>query len=877
MKITSLRVENVRQFRQPIKIDGLKDGINLFCGPNESGKSTLVRAIRAAFLERHNASTVKDLLPIDEQQASPEIEINFEHAEQQWRLTKRFFGRSRCMLNVNGKQWDGMEAEECLANILGYNVTTRGSSDAKNWGIPGLLWVEQGVGHDVGSSVQYAEGYVRSALGDAPGDIASSSGDSLISKVQALRAELLTASNNRPRGEYDKALKSLDDARDKQQKNNAKLQEYRQHLTELGRLRSQINDDVRQPWLNFRKQAGAAQTALADVERWVHEQQHNRLLLDNCRQRQQWLREELARYEHQQPQLQRYNETAARAQHDYAERCQQVERLQARQEQAAAAHEAARMALSAAHAQAAHDAGARELAGVEQRLAQVAQQWVDVQQMQAELRRLRQELQAVAIDTTALPALRALHDKEQRLQLQREAVATRVSFTLEEGQQLQLGDEALIGQGEHLLLTAKTLHIPGVGQVHIQPGGTDLAECARQLACVADDMRVSLGRLGVASLVEAEQRAEKQRVLTQQIQQQEVLLSRYAPQGVDALHVEQQDLLQRQQQLVAQRAALLPVEGLVLSVPQAEAALEAATVQFQSAERVLNEQKTALALAEQQAQRAVQDAEQLRAQVNSAEYQATLQHLEAELLTRRTEEIELCAKVDSDQQRIEAANPEVLRQDVKRFSASADELEREAHKRQIDLTTLQTRLEQWGTQDIEGECATLAQEIAGLERRCVEFKRRADALTLLQDKLCKKRAAFIQQVQAPLKERINHYLRLLFPQGDIQLSEALAPETLQRAEHEHVRFESLSFGTREQVALLSRLAYADLLKAVERPTLIILDDVLTNSDAQRLDQMKRVLFDAAQRHQILLFSCHPELWRDVGVVARELPALKAGL
>jgi hypothetical protein len=32
--------------------------------------------------------------------------------------------------------------------------------------------------------------------------------------------------------------------------------------------------------------------------------------------------------------------------------------------------------------------------------------------------------------------------------------------------------------------------------------------------------------------------------------------------------------------------------------------------------------------------------------------------------------------------------------------------------------------------------------------------------------------------------------------------------------------------------------------------------------------MKRVLFDAAGRHQVLLFTCHPDAWRDLGVAAR---------
>ena len=81
---------------------------------------------------------------------------------------------------------------------------------------------------------------------------------------------------------------------------------------------------------------------------------------------------------------------------------------------------------------------------------------------------------------------------------------------------------------------------------------------------------------------------------------------------------------------------------------------------------------------------------------------------------------------------------------------------------------------------------------------------------------------------------------------------------------ESSQFAALSFGAREQLALISRFAYADLLREAGRPTLLILDDALVHSDAQRLSAMKRVIFDAAQRHQVLLFTCHPENWRDMG-------------
>jgi uncharacterized protein YhaN len=66
------------------------------------------------------------------------------------------------------------------------------------------------------------------------------------------------------------------------------------------------------------------------------------------------------------------------------------------------------------------------------------------------------------------------------------------------------------------------------------------------------------------------------------------------------------------------------------------------------------------------------------------------------------------------------------------------------------------------------------------------------------------------------------------------------------------------------MGVISRLAYADLLKEGGRPTLIIMDDALVHSDPERLEQMQRVVFDASQRHQILVFTCHPTNWRSVG-------------
>ena len=76
-------------------------------------------------------------------------------------------------------------------------------------------------------------------------------------------------------------------------------------------------------------------------------------------------------------------------------------------------------------------------------------------------------------------------------------------------------------------------------------------------------------------------------------------------------------------------------------------------------------------------------------------------------------------------------------------------------------------------------------------------------------------------------------------------------------------FEELSGGAQEQLALLTRLGLAEVL-AGEGTLPIVLDDSLVNTDPERIRQIHRVLFRAADRLQVLLLSCHDVLFDGLG-------------
>ena len=58
------------------------------------------------------------------------------------------------------------------------------------------------------------------------------------------------------------------------------------------------------------------------------------------------------------------------------------------------------------------------------------------------------------------------------------------------------------------------------------------------------------------------------------------------------------------------------------------------------------------------------------------------------------------------------------------------------------------------------------------------------------------------------------------------------------------------------MAVLARLAYADMLATPGGTAPIILDDPFVYSDDGRLDKLFDVIADAATRHQVIVLTCH---------------------
>ncbi len=922
MKIRRLRIEHFKRFREPLCLEGFADGLNLFAAPNEAGKSTVAEAIRAAFFERHRSSAVEHLRPWGEGSATPSVQIEFELQGRPARLTKAFLGRKRCELVIDGQAMDGAAAEDHLAALLGFRFAGKGASAPEHMGIPGLLWIRQGDSHELADAVRHAEDHLRQALGQSFGELGSSDGDTVLDAVRQQRHELLTPGDGRPRGDYKDAIERRRTLSAELAELETAIALYRQDVDRFDALRrAHDRDEADPPWRPLRAALDDARRRLDDARLLGTQRTQQHDTVHQADTRVELLREQVlgfARDARAAAERQSALDDALLARQ---QAMQAATACEPRHRQAQDAERAARETLQAARQAQARAEQRRQLdALVEQHAALSATQAM-ASDAHRQLDERQRDAERLRVDDATLRELRALDKRRHEVQVQLDTVATRLRFTLLPGAAVTIDGKPLTdtdtdtdtetgtgtGTGDSdadadadvalqrlsRTITRRTeLTLPGLGGLTIEPGGKDLDALARERDELDAGVAQRLRQAGVADLAALDTRAEQYRARRADAESSRKLLATLAPQGLEVLsqrcHALEAQIERLREALVPQAptsaAASEPLSNPFdpvsdpLSTPlpdiaAAEASEREARDALDAAQAALDHARLAAAGAdaawvaaqrEWSAARTLLDDPQRRAREDEAQRQL-VDALSVQSVARQ--------RLDELDRQWRDARPALLEQDVERLTASAAQAEASHQQRREQLARLEIELETKGARGLEEAAAEKRRDLAQADRRHGQLRRRANALDLLFRLLNERRDAFAQRLRAPLSQHVDHYLRILFPGARMQIDENLAPGPITRTGPdgpETGTFDALSVGTREQMGVIARLAYADLLRAAGKPTLLILDDALVHSDEDRLAQMKRVLYDAASRHQILIFTCHPAAWRDLGVAARPL-------
>lgn len=874
-----LRRIEIRDFRKlgHVVVDGLEDGLNVIVGDNEAGKSTVLAALRAALFERHRISgdVANAMLPYN-QAVRPEIAIDFEVAGRAWRLRKAFCQKPEAELRGPGERYLNDDAEERLATLLGFTHPGRGGSKPEeHQGIYGLCWVDQGAAHrslGVGAGRESVASALESEVGQMVG---GERGRALLAKAEERRNAAWTQTG-RPRGilkSLQEEMASLGAERDGLRSRLAGLHEKVEKLGAVHAAIERIEREERLP-----RAVAALEKARADASRVDEvraacaqagaEARRAERERDNVAERSAARQSLVAKV------------TRAKAELAEAERAAEQARTMSAGRDGAVrlAHE--RLAVArAAHATAVDEAATTEAALGRRRDLETLR-GLEAQLALAEAAERKRRAAAaraanISITKAQVADLERIEAECARARYQLEAASVRIEFRPEDSAVVAVDGLPHPAESELLLTRDASLHLGGFGTLTVRPGGgvEALAHAAERLdAAFADALRA----VRAESVAAAANALRARDDATRDADAERKAVEAAAPRGLDPLRDETDRLrssvgqplppdvsdrlatatpsvlADRRRAVTEARDAVRGIESDVedLRTVRDQAATEAATLVERAAAARRDHEAGLRELAEVRA-RSTDD--ELATQV--AEAVASLATaLEVETATRAAAD-----SVDPGSelllQKAERAERSV-REDLERQRQAQRELE-------VELRTL-------GRDGLGEQLAEVEGKLERVRLQAEAKEREGSAARLLHETLLEAQSESKDRWLGPVRERVRPYLRLIQPDTEVVLNEDTLELTgFVRGGHQEP-FTALSVGAREQVAVITRLALAEILLGSGKPSAVILDDALVNTDEARLERMHLVLHRAARNLQILVLTCRERDFAQSGAPIRRM-------
>lgn len=888
MIVRSIRVEGWRCFVTPVTVGPLSERLNVIYAPNGTGKSTLFEALRRALLDNHSvrARDVEDLRPWGRHLA-PMVTVEFAHKGHEYRLTKRFLDgpMARLERREGGTMvplCDGHKADEFVQDLFTRRPPERGLAGPQHWGIAQVLWAPQG-------QLQFARpsedlvGKIRACL-----DVqaAGCEGGPLEARIEARYREFfapktgeLKSGKNAPlRAQLEERLKELQArwaaARQTYQEFETvsrRVEEYRSRRTQArytvdelartlseARARKQIYDSLQAERAEHQARLEAVEARYRMVQSTIETIEHTRRQLSETRASVQKLQEQLE----QQSRMVDLHAQQARAAGEALEalrcrRCEVDEKIQRADD-----------ARSLREARTECDRLGRQLA----RIAETKQQLHDLRNRRAKL---------IAPDEKTIKAIRKAVQERDALQAQLDAAMITVEI---DGQPCAL--QVLEGEqpGPRTLQAGKTLVVKGAPQVVVDVAGWVRLR-ARGPSGSVEDLRARHRRVvqkiseltrdtGTDNLERLETLYERARTLEQEIRTAQSLLETW----LDG---------KTEEDLIAQRTRAERVVDEILArypswrteTPDEETLRNEADRARRTFEREEKELQAGYQKADSALKAAQNEETRLRTQLEATERHArTLQARLAELLADGRSDQERAQELDqlaldrhgakTTLQSLEARLREIgddPSSEVVRLERMLRDAEREASEALEREKIEEGRLQQLAAAAPHTTLVELEEEQARLKLELQREYLRTEAVKLLRTLLLQCRNEAVAAVSAPVERAATRILHRIAGErlGMVKVGEGFEPSHVTpELAQDTVDLTNVSGGEREQIYLATRLALAEVLARDERQ-MVVLDDVLTATDAGRLARVLSVLEEKSERLQIVVITCHPERYRSL--------------
>jgi DNA repair exonuclease SbcCD ATPase subunit len=900
MKLLSATVRNYRIHRDvTVSFDPSR---TLVGGANETGKSTLIEAIhRGLFLKANVTGEAQKSMVSTIHNGHPEVEIRFVAHGAEYLIKKRFSGANGTtqLIQVGGTTWQGDEAETRLNALLGVQDVGGGRGILERVGVQWAhLWVWQGKsGNDPAASAAGQQAELLQQLQQAGGAVAMQS--EFDGRVAARFAEAheriyVRSGNARSGSDLERAQAEAEQARSEHaaaserqarlaqtvrdfEDATAVIQRASADLDKLGGQRTRVEetlaraDELRRAEERQETEATGSADALAALES----------MEDGIR----GLRESVA-------QLQ----ASLTPQRDKEQRL--VDALEGSRERGVEAE--------GKHAEAQTNT---RFARLRKELAGAWVGWFEKQAREGELRKRLGRVQAleaviadyrtelsrlVAIDPKAFSGLQHLESKQAQAHAALNAMAAEVELVAAQNPVRVGSDELIVGKRQRIVEPTE-VRIGDAVSLKIYPGGGDsLAKARNEVREAQARLQRFLDGLGLTSVTAAAEALAKRTELDRKRAAAEAAVSALDADGLEEACGEAKTELDAAEADVARRMEQLGCGERPASLADARARLRREDKALHDSETLEGEVKAArdALLAEQsgltgQLKTLQGDIAKDTQKLTGVEAQLRMlldSHGEDAVRAERLAAARGAKKRAEDalaetRAALAALLPDQLASDrdrLQRAWTATDQQRQEAERRRA---VSQAALRSDGTDDPQAALAQAEAKRASAEEHVSAVTRKAEAIALIAEFFQQEQQALADRFSQPLSEKIGDYLKRLFgaeARAVVSFEDNVfkSIQLVRSASGGSLSFDSLSGGTREQVAAAVRLAIAELLATDHDGSLpIVFDDAFAYSDPDRVNTMQRMLDLGASRGlQVIVLSCNPSDYAGLGARSVELTA-----
>lgn len=868
MIIKSVELANFRKFRDPLRIEGFPNGLNIVVEPNETGKSTLLDALRAAFFIRHSTKNevTRSFVPKGDDVA-PRISVDFQIGGHAWSLEKQFIKSPSVRLSGASGRRESEAAEDALQGLLGFERGNNRSTDHETRGPLGMLWVEQASALQVESPNRLVRDTVRGVLEAEVGAVTGGRRfDAIRANVETAYSALRTPSTRKPRGELAAAETLVTTTGEARQKAEAAFRDYEQTLNDLdiakARLRI-VQRDLADPGMGEERRKLVDDQKLAETA----------ALRSTAAEAQYGRADEVAKTAVARIQrLDAAEKRMADATADLAARQKTRDEAKTALDAAAGDEEACRTSLEAARAARQEADAALSVAHERSRqfaAAAAARRAIEARNSLTDLEKRERELAvdaSASIDEGELAKLAALERSEIEARARFDAGTVKVAIELADGARLKIDGQPSDASSADVL-TVTRFEIGDAGTLTVTPPQGSGRSIDVDLASARSGVAAARRALGIDSHSAGIARNERAAAATRELKALRLQISSACPgdptiglaPGADALRAYVATLGDA---LGDAQAPPDDVPAIEKDAANAKLAEATAAGRHEDARAVLSKAETGLATATAELASASRESEAAADELRVVNEDGDRSALDAALAEAQRDRAGKLEALERAREGARAFNLEAI---AKRLD-NIDRAAARGHQEQLELTAriaaLEASVVREGTAGPAGRVAESREEEQAAISACNRLRYEAETLELLRSALTEAADEASRTFLAPVTRRAAGYIGQLLPGCELTFDEELGLAGVMRSGIDE-SCGDLSKGTQEQLAILTRLAFADMLLEDGAPISLILDDPLVYSDDARLETMTDILQEASKRMQVILLTCRSKAFRHV--------------